>query len=49
MFDGDVVFCLSTGDGSRTSPDRFFGLQMAVLDVVGEAIERSVEVGEEKP
>ena len=45
MFDGDVVFCLSTGDGSRAAPDAFFALQGAVLDVVGEAIERSVGEG----
>ena len=42
MFDGDVVFTLSTGDGSRTAPEAFFGLQIAVVDAVGEAIERSV-------
>jgi L-aminopeptidase/D-esterase-like protein len=46
MFDGDVVFCLSTGDGARTAAEAFFGLQMTVLDVVGEAIERSVGAGE---
>jgi L-aminopeptidase/D-esterase-like protein len=45
MFDGDVVFCLSTGDGSRSAPDAFFGLQMGVLDAVGEGIERSVGGG----
>ena len=42
MFDGDVVFCLSTGDGSRAPAEAFFGIQMVVLDAVGEAIERSV-------
>jgi L-aminopeptidase/D-esterase-like protein len=44
MFDGDVVFALSTGDGARTAPEAFFALQVAVVDAVGEAIERSVEV-----
>ncbi|HJP71244.1 MAG TPA: P1 family peptidase [Candidatus Limnocylindria bacterium] len=42
MFDGDVVFTLSTGDGGRMPADAFFGLGLAVLDVVGEAIERAV-------
>ncbi|HEX5040185.1 MAG TPA: P1 family peptidase [Candidatus Limnocylindria bacterium] len=46
MFDGDVVFCFSTGEGSRGAPEAFFGLQMTVLDAVGEAIERSVALGE---
>ena len=44
MFDGDVVFTLSTGDAARTAPEAFFALQVAVVDTVGEAIERSVEV-----
>ena len=43
MFDGDVVFTLSTGDAARTAPEAFFALQVAVVDTVGEAIERSVE------
>ena len=42
-FDGDVVFTMSTGDGSRVSTELFFALGLAILDVVGEAIERSVE------
>lgn len=42
MFDGDVAFALSTGDGSRMALEPFFGLGRAVVDVVGEAIERSV-------
>lgn len=43
MFDGDVAFALSTGDGSRLSVEGFFGLGRLVVDVVGEAIERSIE------
>jgi L-aminopeptidase/D-esterase-like protein len=42
MFDGDVAFAMSTGDGSRMPGEPFFGLGLAILDVVGEAIERSV-------
>lgn len=42
MFDGDVVFTLSTGDGSRMPTEAFFALGVGALDVVGEAIERSV-------
>ena len=42
MFDGDVAFAMSTGDGSRMPAEPFFGLGLAILDVVGEAIERSV-------
>jgi L-aminopeptidase/D-esterase-like protein len=42
MFDGDVVFALGTGDGSRVPPEALFGLGSAVVDAVGEAIERSV-------
>jgi L-aminopeptidase/D-esterase-like protein len=42
MFDGDVVFALSTGDGSRMAPEALFAIGRAVIDVVGEAIERSV-------
>jgi L-aminopeptidase/D-esterase-like protein len=41
-FDGDVVFTMSTGDGSRVATELFFALGLAILDVVGEAIERSV-------
>jgi L-aminopeptidase/D-esterase-like protein len=43
MFDGDVVFTLSTADGGRMPTEAFFGLGLAVVDVVGEAIERAVE------
>jgi L-aminopeptidase/D-esterase-like protein len=42
MFDGDVVFTMSTGDGSPMALEPFFALGQAALDVVGEAIERSV-------
>ena len=42
LFDGDVVFTMSTGDGSRVPPDAFVGLGAAAVDAVGEAIERSV-------
>ena len=42
MFDGDVVFTMSTGDGSRLPPDAFTTLGVASVDAVGEAIERSV-------
>lgn len=42
MFDGDVVFTLASGDASRVSTEAFFALGLAVVDVVGEAIERSV-------
>ncbi len=42
LFDGDVAFAMSTGDGSRAAPDAFFALGMSVVEVVGEAIERSV-------
>jgi L-aminopeptidase/D-esterase-like protein len=42
MFDGDVVFTLSTADGARMPTDAFFGLGLVALDVVGEAIERAV-------
>jgi L-aminopeptidase/D-esterase-like protein len=42
MFDGDVVFSLSTGDGSRSGPEDFLALGMAAEDAIAEAIERSV-------
>jgi L-aminopeptidase/D-esterase-like protein len=41
-FDGDVVFAVSTGGGSRMAPEAFTALGMVAVDVVGEAIERSV-------
>ena len=42
LFDGDVVFSMSTGDASRLGPDAFMALGMAAVDTVAEAIERSV-------
>ncbi len=42
LFDGDVVFALGTGDGSRVDAEGFFALGSAAVDTVGEAIERSV-------
>jgi L-aminopeptidase/D-esterase-like protein len=42
MFDGDVVFALSTGDGSRIGHEGFLGVSLAADDAIGEAIERSV-------
>jgi L-aminopeptidase/D-esterase-like protein len=42
LFDGDVVFALSTADGTRATPDDLFGLGVAAMDAIGEAIERSV-------
>ena len=42
LFDGDVVFTMSTGDGSRLPPEAFTVLGVAAVDAVGEAIERSV-------
>lgn len=44
MFDGDVVFTLSTGDGSPSGPEAFLELTLAADDAIGEAIERSVTV-----
>ena len=42
LFDGDVVFTMSTGDGSGLSLEAFTALGLAAVDAVGEAIERSV-------
>jgi L-aminopeptidase/D-esterase-like protein len=42
MFDGDIIFAMSTGDGSRQPAEPFFMLVRAAVDAVGEAIERSV-------
>jgi L-aminopeptidase/D-esterase-like protein len=42
LFDGDVVFAMSAGNGSRQPPDAFTALGIAAVDAVGEAIERSV-------
>ncbi len=42
MFDGDVVFALATGDASRLDAGAFTALGAVAVDVIGEAIERSV-------
>jgi L-aminopeptidase/D-esterase-like protein len=42
LFDGDVVFAMSTGDGSPVAVEAFVALGAAAVDAVGEAIERSV-------
>ena len=42
LFDGDVVFAMSTGDGTRMAPEAFVALGVTAVDAVGEAIERSV-------
>jgi L-aminopeptidase/D-esterase-like protein len=42
LLDGDVVFTMSTGDGSRLAAESFMALGIAAVDAVGEAIERSV-------
>lgn len=42
MFDGDTVFALSTGDGTAMDPARFLGLGVVAVEVLSEAIERSV-------
>ena len=42
MFDGDVAFALSTGDGSRIGHEAFLAVSLAADDAIGEAIERSV-------
>jgi L-aminopeptidase/D-esterase-like protein len=42
LFDGDVVFTMSTGDGTRLASEAFVALGMAAVDAVGEGIERSV-------
>ena len=44
-FDGDVAFAMSTGDGARAGLEAFLALQVAALDAVGEAIERSASSG----
>jgi len=42
MFDGDVLFVVSTADGSVSTPEAFLGIGLAADDAIGEAIERSV-------
>jgi L-aminopeptidase/D-esterase-like protein len=42
LWDGDVVFALSTGGGSRSAPELAFAVAQAADGAIGEAIERSV-------
>ena len=42
MFDGDVIFAISTSDGSPSSAEDFLAITLAADDAIGEAIERSV-------
>ncbi|MGH2429660.1 MAG: P1 family peptidase, partial [Candidatus Limnocylindria bacterium] len=42
MYDGDAVFVLATGTGAPLAIDAFVGLGIAAVDVLSEAIERSV-------
>ncbi len=42
MYDGDVMFAVSTGDGRTAPPEAFFAVASAMDDAVAEAIERSV-------
>ena len=42
MFDGDTVFALSTGDGTTMDAGDFMGIGMLAVEVLSEAIERSV-------
>ncbi|MBA2634039.1 MAG: P1 family peptidase [Chloroflexi bacterium] len=42
MFDGDTVFALSTGSGVAMDPGDFMGLGVLAVEVLSEAIERSV-------
>ncbi len=44
MWDGDVVFAVSSGDGSRATIETVFALSSALDDALGEAIERSVRL-----
>ena len=41
-FDGDTVFALSTGDGTAMAPGEFMVLGVAAVEILSEAIERSV-------
>jgi L-aminopeptidase/D-esterase-like protein len=42
MFDGDAVFALSTGSGTSMEGGDFMGVGMLAVEVLSEAIERSV-------
>ena len=43
MFDGDTVFAVSTGGGGTMEAGAFLGLGVVAVDVLSEAIERSVQ------
>lgn len=42
LYDGDTVFALSTGGGTAMAPAPFMALGIAAVEVLSEAIERSV-------
>ncbi len=42
LYDGDTVFALSTGSGAAMAPGEFMALGIAAVEVLSEAIERSV-------
>jgi L-aminopeptidase/D-esterase-like protein len=42
LYDGDTVFALSTGSGAAMPQGEFMGLGIAAVEVLSEAIERSV-------
>ena len=42
LYDGDIVFALSTGSGASMPPAGFMGLGILAVEVLSEAIERSV-------
>ena len=42
LWDGDVVFAVSTGDDSRSAPELVFAVAQAADEAIAEAIERSV-------
>lgn len=42
LYDGDTVFALSTGSGTAMAPGDFMGLGIAAVEILSEAIERSV-------
>lgn len=46
MYDGDVVFALATGGSTPVPTDAFVTLGMAAVDLLSEAIERSVLLAE---
>ncbi len=42
LYDGDVIFAVSTGDGSAAPPESIFAIAAAMEDAVMESVERSV-------